>query len=167
MIIYVDELVAYSDIFRDQLRSSENVFKDWMPQSWNWKRRNVFFYQNIDFLRHNISDEGIRPLGTNFKSIMKFPTPTKTKAVQSFLRAVSYYRKFIHRFSIIGKPLMDLTKKENSGTRWHFSSWRMFWLRQLLPVLAHFNEDREIIVSCDASQHGIGVWCLNTQKMIH
>src|SRR5260221_3113541 len=46
--------------------------------------------------------------------VTEWPTPTKVKEVQSFLRFVNFYWKFIHDFSDIAHPLYALTHK----TQW-------------------------------------------------
>ncbi|GBO27662.1 Retrovirus-related Pol polyprotein from transposon opus [Araneus ventricosus] len=45
-------------------------------------------------------------------AVRKFPEPTSVKQVQSFLRLIGYFRKYIKDYSKIAKPLSDLTRKE-------------------------------------------------------
>src|SRR5271168_3302713 len=40
------------------------------------------------------------------------PTPTTVKQVRSFLGFGNFYRRFIHHFSKLARPLNDLTKKD-------------------------------------------------------
>ena len=46
------------------------------------------------------------------KGIKDWPTPTTVKEVRSFLGFGNFYRKFIHKYSEIAKPLNDLLKKD-------------------------------------------------------
>lgn len=73
------------------------------------------------------------------------------------------YEKLIHRFSNIVKPMMDRTKKENSewkALRWteqhNMAFQKLKGVLTIPPVLANLNEDKEIVIPCDASRHGIG-----------
>jgi hypothetical protein len=43
------------------------------------------------------------------KAIQDWPTPTKKKDIQAFLRFMNFYRRFIRNFGNIAKPLHGLT----------------------------------------------------------
>lgn len=45
------------------------------------------------------------------EAIKTFPVPQNVRDVQSYLGLCSYFRKFVEDFSVIAKPLYDLTKK--------------------------------------------------------
>lgn len=46
------------------------------------------------------------------EKIKRFAQPKMVKQVMSFLGLAGHFLKFIERFSIIAKPLTDLTKKD-------------------------------------------------------
>ena len=46
------------------------------------------------------------------KAVKEWKTPTKIKDVESFLRFTNFYRRFIHNFSYIAKPLNELKGKK-------------------------------------------------------
>ena len=48
------------------------------------------------------------------KGIRDWPTPTTVKHVRSFLGFGNFYRKFIHKYLEVAKPLNDLLKKDKS-----------------------------------------------------
>ena len=85
--------------------------------------------------------------------------PDKVHSVQSFLCLCSYFRRFIKDFSIIAKPLYDLTKKDR---KFKFGSEELETfetLKQKLlesPVLALFSSDAETELHCDASALSFG-----------
>ena len=77
----------------------------------NAKKSEIFF-QDICYLGHIISKEGIQMDPKKLKVINEWPIPKNVHEVRSFLGMCSYYRIFIAKFSIIVGPLHDLTKKK-------------------------------------------------------
>jgi len=71
-----------------------------------------FLQTKLDYLDYTIIKGGIRPTDQDLKAIIKFPAPRNIRDVQSFLELCSYFRKFVENFSIIAKPLYDLTRKD-------------------------------------------------------
>jgi len=68
--------------------------------------------EEVLFLGHVVSHEGIRPDPTNISKIVDWPTPTTSKQVKQFIATGSYYRRFVKGFATIAKSLTDLTKKD-------------------------------------------------------
>lgn len=118
----------------------------------------VFFSSKIELLGHEVSNNGIIPLGKNVEAIKKFPIPKKVKDVRSFIGLTSYYRKYILNFAKIASPLTDLTKKENKFN-WgenHNNAFNI--LKKSIikaPVLAHFEDTYPVFVTTDASLEGL------------
>jgi len=67
--------------------------------------------KEVIYLRHIITEEGIRSDLNKLSAIKNFPVSKKIKDIQSFIGLVRYYRKFIENFSKIAKSLTSLTKK--------------------------------------------------------
>jgi len=58
-----------------------------------------------------VSGEDIYPEEGKLAGIKEFPTPKKTKELQSFLGLCNFYKKFIKNYSVIGRLLHEATKK--------------------------------------------------------
>ena len=99
------------------------------------------------------------------RAITEFPIPTSVKAVRSFVGLANFYRQFIPNFSVIVKPLTDLTRKDHKF-EWTEEAEESFQhLNKLLssrPILHTFDPKLHITVTTDASQVGIG--CVVTQS---
>ena len=46
------------------------------------------------------------------RTIQQWPIPKKVKDVQKFLGFCNFYRHFIQNYSLLARPLFDLTKKD-------------------------------------------------------
>ena len=79
------------------------------------------------------------------------PVPKDLAQLRSFLGATQFYSKFIPNLSDITGPLHKLTRK---GQVKSFKK-----LKEMLSaenVLAHFNPDHDIRISCDATESRLG-----------
>jgi hypothetical protein len=66
----------------------------------------------VSFLSHVISEEGISVDLRKIRDVLSWNTPASVTDIQSFLRLVGYYRKFIKGFSKITKPMTELLGKD-------------------------------------------------------
>eukprot|EP00731_Ephydatia_muelleri_P029484 Em0021g7a len=116
--------------------------------------------QQVTFLGHIVSTQGISTDPEKVEVIAKWPTPQSKRDVQQFLGLANYYRRFIKDFGVIAKPLNRLTEK-NTTFEWSTTCQRAFEnLRNCLvepPVLAYPNYTRDFLLDTDASNCGIGV----------
>src|SRR5712664_2459322 len=64
--------------------------------------------------------------------------------VQSFVRFINFYQRFIQDFSHMAKPLHQLTKK-GEAWKWAEDEWKAFeeltWLITSTPILVQPNQD--------------------------
>jgi hypothetical protein len=79
----------------------------------------AFWLEEIQFLGHVLSANGIAVNPSKVKDILEWKPPTTIHQVRSFLGLASYYRKFILDFSKIVKPITSLLKND---TKFNWSS---------------------------------------------
>jgi hypothetical protein len=76
------------------------------------KLRKCSFYQNqIHYLGHIISEEGIAVDPENIEAIKGWKTPKNVNEVRSFMGLAGYYKRFITGFSRIAHPITSLQRK--------------------------------------------------------
>jgi len=76
--------------------------------------KSEFVKLEMNFLIHVLFQKGMRFNLKKVQAIKKWQNLTTTKGVNSLLELVNFYRKLIMFFSTLGKPLIDLFKKELS-----------------------------------------------------
>ena len=75
----------------------------------------TFFADEINYLGHTLTADGIRPPQSFCDSIKDWPLPHKKSQARTFIGMVSYYRRHIKDFSAIAKPWTDIMAKTDSA----------------------------------------------------
>lgn len=116
------------------------------------------FKNEVVYLGYKISKFGISPDPSKLEAVKKYPVPKKTKDVRAFLGFSGFYRRFVHNYSDISKPLTTLTQK-NQKFKWSEECQRSFeTIKQKLlspPCLAFPDYTQQFILTTDASKIGI------------
>ena len=122
-------------------------------------KKSEFFMEEIHFLGHIVSNNGVRMDPAKIEAIKSWPDLKTVHDVRSFMGLSSYYRKYIRYFAEIASPLHDLTKKRMSF-RWTDREIGAFQqLKEKLttgPVLILPDLRKSFVVMCDACGNSIG-----------
>ncbi|GKV41417.1 hypothetical protein SLEP1_g48955 [Rubroshorea leprosula] len=76
-----------------------------------------FWLNQISFLGHIVSKDGISVDPSKVEAVVKWERPTSVTEVRSFLGLAGYYRRFVEGYSKISGPLTQLTRK-NQKFEW-------------------------------------------------
>jgi hypothetical protein len=158
--VYVDDIMIYSKSLEDHMIHIEKVLQKLKEYNLVIKLKKCRFCQKkIEFLGHEIGEEGLKPNSKKIEAIMKIQEPKTITEVRSFLGLCSYYRRFVKGFSKIAGPLTELTKK-NIPFDWTQERQESFdKLKKILvedPILSHPNFNKDFILITDASADGLG-----------
>ncbi|XP_037496640.1 uncharacterized mitochondrial protein AtMg00860-like [Jatropha curcas] len=112
VVVFIDDILIYS---RDRVEHDKHLriilqtLRD--EQLYAKISKCEFSLEEVSFLGHVVSSEGIRVDPMKIEAIVDWRPPRNVTEVRSFLGLAGYYRRFIKGFSIIASPLTRLLKK--------------------------------------------------------
>ena len=160
VIVYIDDILVYSKTAEEHARHLEAVLGRLRDNKlYANGEKSDFAHEEIEFLGHVVTRDGIKPDMKKVKAIQEWKRPSTQKGLRSFLGLANYYRRFIRDFSKIARPLSDLLKK-GASQEWDEPCHHAFEeLKSKLsspPVLKFPKFDKPFEVHTDASDFAIG-----------
>ena len=110
-------------------------------------------------LGHLLSSKGLEVDKAKVEAIQDLALPNSIKELRSFLGHVGFYRRFIHDFAKVSKPLTSLLCKEKDFIIEEEGKHAFMQLKQALveaPILQSPNWDLPFEIMCDASDFAVG-----------
>ncbi|KAL8155807.1 hypothetical protein AgCh_001008 [Apium graveolens] len=112
IIVFIDDILIYSKTEEDHakhLRITLEILRK--KKLYAEFSKCEFWLQEVQFLGHIISNEGIKVDPAKIEAITNWERPRTPTEVRSFLGLAGYYRRFVQNFSRIATPLMKLIRK--------------------------------------------------------
>ena len=92
---YLDDIIIYSSTPEEHLEHIRTVFEKLCDAKLSMKLNKChFFAKEIQYLRHILGKEGIKPVPAKTEAIKAMHPPVNPKQVHALLGLVGYYRKF-------------------------------------------------------------------------
>ena len=158
--VYIDDVLVTGKTEEEHLKTLDQVLTRMQRAGlWLKKQKSAFLLPSVEYLGHKITAEGIQPTEEKVRAIKDAPAPKNVTQLRSFFGLINYYAKFLPRLSSTLAPLYKLLQK---GVQW---KWRadqekaFIEAKQQLAspkLLAHYNVENYVILSCDASPYGVG-----------
>ena len=129
----------------------------------------AFGVSEVTYIGHKLSANGIRPDQEKVRAIKEMPPPIDKKGVERLLGTVNYLAKFIPNMSTITAPIRDLLRKENEFCWTQAQETAFLKVKETLsetPVLAFYDVNKPVLVTCDASKSGLGALLMQNNKPI-
>ena len=123
------------------------------------------FKEEINYLAHQVSKQGVQPSNTNLKAITECAPLQTYMEIQAILGLVGHYRQFIKGFAQIAQPLNEHLAGEGASRKLEwvslsenaleaFQALKQAWMSS--PVLAFANYIKDFLLKMDASKEGLG-----------
>ena len=166
VVVFVDDILIYSKGRAEHERHLQLALQVLRENQLYAKLEKCdFWLQEVQFLGHRVSKEGISVDPAKVEVVMQWERPKSVFEIRSFLGLAGYYRRFIENFSRIACPMTRLTRKGVSFD-WNDKCEESFQeLKKRLttaPVLITPVSGEKYTVFCDASRVGLG--CVLMQR---
>ena len=113
--VFFNDIIVHSQTLEEHKLHLQSIFdKLHTNKLYVNGKKSEFFMQEIKYLGHIISKDGIQMDLDKLRVIKEWPEPRNMHEVQSFLGICSYYWHFVAHFSRIAGPMHDLMKKKVS-----------------------------------------------------
>ena len=158
--VYLDDILLTGQSDQEHLATLHQVLTRLQEAGLRLKRNKcAFMEQETEFLGHKVDASGLHPLPHKVSAIQKAPAPTNVTELRAYLGLLNYYNRFLPNLSTLLSPLHELLRKETKW-RWETEQERAFEeskrLMQSSEVLVHYDSQKDLILSCDASPYGVG-----------
>ncbi|GKE02972.1 putative reverse transcriptase domain-containing protein [Tanacetum coccineum] len=170
MIVFIDDILIYSRNKEEHANHLRIILELLKKEKLYAKFSKCdFWIRIVQFLGHLIDSQGLHVDPAKIEAVKNWTSPTTPTKIRQFLGLAGYYRRFIKDFSKIAKSLTELTQK-NKKYIWGKDQESAFQLlKQKLceaPILALPERNDDFVVYYDASQQGLGVVLMQTEKVI-
>ena len=129
-LIYLDDVIVFSHTEEEHLHHLRVVFGRFLEHGLKLKPSKCHFLQDeITFLGHEISADGMRPGMANLKAIAEMAPPKTYTEIQHFTGMTGFFWRFIKGYSKIAKPLNDLLEGKGGEPKYHSSKLEFLALK--------------------------------------
>ena len=113
VLVFFDDILIYSKSWKDHVKHVDRVLQLLEEKQLYAKICKCFFgVQEVEYMGHIISHEGVKVNPRKIKAIKEWKIPTSIKHLRGFLGLTGYYCKFVKNYGRIVAPLTTLFKKD-------------------------------------------------------
>jgi hypothetical protein len=161
---YLDNIITASTDEKQHVVDLDNLFRRLQANGLVINEEKCKFGQKkLNFLGHEVSAAGTRPLQDNVAALLSFPLPHTIKQLQALLGLVNFYRRFIPAAAAVLRPLTDCLRGGRAGAE------KLQWSEPMLQAvskakvavaaattLAHPTVGAELSLAVDVSADHVG-----------
>ena len=170
VIVFIDDILVYSKDRESHDTHLQVVLETLRKEQLYTKLSKCEFWMNeVSFLGHIVSKEGIRVDPKKIEVVVEWKQPRNVTELRNFLGLAGYYRRFVKGFSMTAAPMTRLLQK-NVKYEWSEKCQRSFdKLKTFLtkaPVLTQPTCGREYVIFSDTSLNGLGCVLMQEGKVV-
>ena len=168
--MFIDNILVYSQD-RENHDAHIRVVLETLRKEQLYAKLNKceFWLNEVFFLGHIVSKEGIRVDPNKIEVVVEWKPPRNVTEIHSFLGLAGYYRRFVKGFSMIVAPMTRLLQNDVKF-EWSEKFQRSFEkLKAFLteaPVLTQATCGKEYVIFSDASLNGLGCVLMQEGKVV-
>ena len=161
LTIYMDDMLIHTNDSVETHRAAVHRVLDKLAKHDLFLKpeKCLFEQRRMEFLGVVLENGTIQMDPAKVKGVEDWPQPKTVRDVRAFLGFTGFYRYFVPNYSIIARPLIDLTKKA-TPFHWDLPQQKAFsTLKSHMcshPVLKQPNYDKPFFLATDASAYGVG-----------
>ncbi|KAJ8365224.1 hypothetical protein SKAU_G00140550 [Synaphobranchus kaupii] len=128
-----------------------------------------FRVTEVSYVGHLLTNQGVKPDPAKTAAIRLISPPEDKHSLQRFLGMTNYLAKFIPGYSEATAPLRKLLRQDVDWCWLEHHTAAFTKLKELIaspPVLQYFDVHQPVVLSADASQHGLGAVCLQNDRPV-
>jgi len=159
-MVYIDDIIIFSKTLEEHILHVKEVLTALHKNKFYAKLSKCrFLTEEIEFLGHVITKEGVKTDPRKVDAINAIPIPKSAAEIRRFLGMAGYYRKFIENFSKRTYYLrMRLKKGEefswDEKCEEEFKDIKACLSKE--PIMAYPDFTKRFILTTDASKYGLG-----------
>jgi hypothetical protein len=160
VVVFIDDILIYSKNIKEEYAKHLRIVLTRLREHQLYAKfsKCAFWLEEIQFLGHVLSANGIAVDPSKVKDILEWKPLITVHQVRSFLGLAGYYHRFIPDFSKIVKPITSLLKNDTKFV-WSSKCNEAFEQLKILlttaSVLAQPDIENPFDVYCDASGSGL------------
>ena len=173
--IIMDDILIFGSTLDEHNRALRAVLQRCSEKNLKLNPDKVKLAQReVQYVGHKLSADGVKVADDKIQAVTEMPRPTDTAHVHTLLGMANYSTKFIPNLAAVTEPLRQIIKESKKP------GFQFIWeqvhedafeeLKRLLttaPVLRYFNPKEPIVISCDASQLGVGMVLMQDDQPVH
>ena len=158
--VFQDDILVYGKDEKEHDGRLDSVLRRLQENGLTVRGSKCKFGQpQVEYLGHLISSKGILPRRSHIEAVRNAPQPSTKEQLMSFLGLTEFYSRFINQYAAKVEKLRALLRK-NAKFEWENEHSICFEnLKKEIaeaPCLRPYVTGKQCIVSCDASNYGIG-----------
>ena len=161
VFVYLDDILVSSSNRTEHAEHLRIVFRALSSAGLVVQRAKcVFGVQELTFLGHSVSSQGIKPLQERVSAVQEYPVPQSKKDLQSFLGMINFYHRFMPGIAHKLDPLHAACQGKGNAIEWTDRCQESFFAAKAALVSAtllhHPSSYARLALTVDASDAAVG-----------